>query len=88
MSVEIILYKVNNKGLVGYQKNGWMAGLQCIMHLSVFPPEVGGGITLGNLSILNIWDLNSVIPYPCDAILCQKSPGRAFRFSHNFFEIF
>ena len=56
------------------------------MHLSMFSGTgVGDGITIGNWTIFKPWGL---IPYSCDTILCQKSPGHDFQFRHNFFEIF
>ena len=53
--------------------------------ISVFPQSGEGRITPGNWTILKNWGL---IPYSCDTILCLKSPRHAFRFRHNFFEIF
>ena len=44
-----------------------------------------GGITPGNETILNNPGL---IQYSRDTVLCPKSPGRAFKYRHNSFEIF
>ena len=51
--------------------------------INVFPQSGEGRITPRELE--NFEKLGS---YPCDTILCQKSPECAFKFRHNFFEIF
>ena len=65
-----------------------------LMHLSMGRAGLPQGIRQfwGEKWGLIPWGL---IPYPCDTILCPcdtilcpKSPGHAFRFRHNFFEIF
>ena len=57
----------------------------CYIPINVFSQMGGGGITkfekLGSIR-------PGLISYPCDTILCQKSPGCAFKFRHNFSEIF
>ena len=54
--------------------------------VNFFPRVWKAGLPQGILTILKNWCL---IPYPCDIIMCQKSPGRAskldiisWRFSH------
>ena len=60
-----------------------------IMHLSMFLPRKcvcwGGGEAQDYPRELDNFEKWGLIPYPCDTILCLKSPGRAFKFSHNFF---
>ena len=46
-----------------------------------YSPINGGGLAYPGETIFKI-------SYSCDTILCPNSPGRAFRFKHNFFEIF
>ena len=57
-----------------------------VMHLSMFSPRGGRvGLPQRIKTILKNWGL---IPYSCDTILCQKSPGPVFKFRHNFFQVF
>ena len=55
--------------------------------INVFPERGSDGITPGNFLKFNAWEffkIGGLIPYPWDTNVCQKSPGRAFKFTHNF----
>ena len=62
-----------------------MIHVACYAPVDVFPKRGGGGgITPGNWTSLKNWGL-VLYPWPCDTVLCLKSPGRAFGFRHDFF---
>ena len=68
------------------KKHPWSLGI--IMHQSMlFSPRRGREGVADYSRELDYFEKRGS-PYPCDTILCPKSPGRAFRFKHNFFRDF